>query len=414
MQFIIITKHKCFKSKAEVKHVKKKISAVALLFLLAFPAVNAYKIKHILPSNICLTQNKELEIKLGGFVNAVDENGAILKKSSLILEYPEKESYDVDLNLFGIVPLKTITVSAASCETICPSGDAIGVKIYTDGVCVTAVEKNSPADKSGIACADVITHLNDVKILNTAHFSTLVSENGGKEIKITLVRNSNTSNVYLKPVYQNGEYVIGAWVRDSSAGIGTVTYVDTLNQSFGALGHGICDTDTQALLTLMQGSVTNCNIVDSIKGQKGEPGRLCATLQNNDIGIIEKNSNLGIYGKLDTNMILKSEPMPIATRYEIHEGEASILTSINDDKPQQYSAVIEKVNTADENGLSMVLCITDERLLKETGGIVQGMSGSPILQDGKFVGAVTHVFLNDPTRGYGVFIELMLAEGKEN
>ena len=389
-------------------------SVIALLFLLALPAASAYKIKCAIPSDICLTQNKNLKINLGGFVKADAENSSFFKNGSLTLTCPENKSYTVDLKLFGVVPVKSVKVSAAADKSICPSGQAIGIKLYTDGVSVIAVSKNSPADKANIVCADVITHVNDEKIFNAVHFSTLINAGKGKETKITFVRSGKKEEVVLTPVYQNGEYVIGAWVRDSSAGVGTLTYVNALDNSFGALGHAICDNDTQLILPLMQGSITKCNIIDTVKGEKGLPGRLCATLDNSDTGEIIKNCSLGIYGKTDLKQITTASPMPIATRYEIHEGEATILASVDENGPAKYSAVIEKVNTADMRGSSMIIKVTDKRLLEKTGGIVQGMSGAPILQDGKFAGAVTHVFLNDPTRGYGVFIELMLNEAEKN
>lgn len=388
--------------------MKKKILSFSLIFLLALPTVSAYKIKCTIPSDICITQDKYVKINLGGFISGKDNTG--FDKNNLLLTCPSNGSYDINLKLFGIFPIKTVTVSAMENSTICPSGDVIGIKLYTDGVSVSAVEKQTPADKAGLCCADVITHLNDVKILNSAHFSSFLKENGNKEIKITFLRNNCEQNIFLTPMCRNGEYLIGAWIRDSSAGIGTVTYIDVSNQKFGALGHGICDSDTQSLLTLMQGNITNCNVTGSVKGKKGFPGKLCGVLENNDIGTVEKNSALGIYGNINANAVEKQKPMDVASRFEVHEGNASILTSIDNDKPQEYDAVIEKVNTSDESGMSMILKITDRRLLEKTGGIVQGMSGSPILQDGKFIGAVTHVFLNDSTRGYGVFIELMLKE----
>ena len=330
----------------------------------------------------------------------------------MVLSCPENSAYSVDFNLFGLVPVKTLKVSSYEDGLYMPSGQAVGIKLYTDGVLVIGLAENLPAYNAGIKVNDIITHINDTKVLNAVHFSALLNKNENAPLTLTAIRDGSTFNVDVTPVYTENEYKIGAWVRDSSAGIGTLTYVEAKTQSFGALGHGICDIDTGSTLTLMQGNLTDCEIVDIVKGEKGAAGRLCGVLSGGEKGVIKKNCELGIYGNLDPTAVYTAEPVPIASRFEIREGEATILATVDTGAPEEYSVYIEQINTADNSNTSMVIKITDERLIQKTGGIVQGMSGSPILQNGKLIGAVTHVFINDPTKGYGIFIENMLAEAE--
>lgn len=408
----ILTKPSGFKITAEVKRVKKRLTfftVFALLFLLALPSFSLYKLNKSIPSQISLTDDKRLEINLGTFVSAsAQADYCFSEKGRLFISCPENESYSVSLRLFGLIPVKHVTVSAAAEGVYMPSGQAIGIKLYTDGVLVVGLSENLPAYAAGIKTGDIITHIDGVRVLNAVHFSSLINKSGEKQTTISFIRGNDKCEVSITPVFSEGEYKIGAWIRDSSAGIGTLTYVNASDSGFGALGHGICDSDTGKLLTVMQGRITGCNIIDTVKGQKGSAGRLCGVLQTADTGSIYKNCAIGIYGSVDKEAVYTAKPVPAASRFEVHEGEATILATVDENGPEEYSVLIEKINTSDNSGASMVIKITDEKLIEKTGGIVQGMSGAPILQDGKIVGAVTHVFVSDPTRGYGIFIELML------
>ena len=395
--------------------MKKKFTLftiLILLFLLAFPALSVYKLNRTIPSDIYLTKDKNAVIDLSKFVYASGEANCVYNSGKVVLSCPEKSSYNVDLKLFGILPVKSFTVSSAENRTFMPSGQTIGIKLYTDGVLVIKINKNLPADIAGIQVGDVITHINGTKVLNAAHFSTLLNENKQNTASLTYQRNLSSYTVELVPQYSKNEYKIGAWVRDSSAGIGTLTFVSP-DGSFGALGHGICDQDTSDLLTLMHASVSDCEIVDCEKGKKGSPGRLCGVLKANDFGHLNKNTYNGIFGQIDKTRLSLKEPIPIATRFEIQKGNASILSTVDNNGVKEYSVTIEEINTASDAETSMVIKVTDENLLQKTGGIVQGMSGSPLIQNGKLIGAVTHVFVNDPTRGYGIFIENMLSEAEK-
>ena len=215
------------------------------------------------------------------------------------------------------------------------------------------------------------------------------------------------------------QYKLGLWVRDSAAGVGTVSFYEPSTKTFGALGHGITDIDTNELINIASGEFVTTRILNITKGESGNPGKIQGTVENqSNIGTIFKNSKFGIYGKVDNLSSLNidtSKEMEVALREEIKTGKATILCSLDNQTPQEYEIEIEK--TYKENNYdnkSMQIKITDQRLLEKTGGIIQGMSGSPIIQNGKFAGAVTHVLVNDPTKGYAVFGDIMLKQAKES
>ncbi len=228
---------------------------------------------------------------------------------------------------------------------------------------------------------------------------------------IEYVRDGKTNTVQIEPVYSPADkaYKLGVWVRDSIQGIGTVTFFDEETNRFGALGHGIYDVDTGGLMSLKQGHITSAQLTDIVKGEKGVPGELEGFIAADEVlGDITKNTEIGIFGDAKT-AAFTGDSYPIGVQTEVEENKATILSNIAGDTVIPYEIEIEQVNHfAKDNNKGMVIHVTDERLLEQTGGIVQGMSGSPIMQNGKLIGAVTHVFVNDPTRGYGIFIENML------
>ena len=242
---------------------------------------------------------------------------------------------------------------------------------------------------------------------------------GGKEIKVEYVHEQETKECSITPVKMNeDEYKLGLWVRDSAAGVGTVTFYEPSTKTFGALGHGISDIDTGELIDIASGEFVTTRILSITKGESGTPGKIQGTIENQEnIGLISKNTRFGIYGTVDNLSGLNidtSKEMKVATRDEIKTGKSTILCSLDNDTPQEYEIEIEKIfKNNNYDNKSMEIRVTDERLLEKTGGIIQGMSGSPIIQNGKFVGAVTHVLVDNPEEGYGVFADIMLKQSRE-
>ncbi len=280
-------------------------------------------------------------------------------------------------------------------------------------------KKYKPYENSGIEEGDTITKVNDVQINSTDDLVETVNMSEGKEITLEYIHDEETRECSITPVKQeNNEYKIGLWVRDSAAGVGTITFYEPSTRTFGALGHGISDIDTGELIDIASGEFVTTRILSITKGEKGTPGKIQGTIENQEtVGSISKNTRFGIYGTVDNLSSLNidtSKEMEVATRDEIQEGKATILCSLDNETPQEYEIEIEKIykdNNYDNK--SMLIKITDEELLEKTGGIIQGMSGSPIIQNGKFIGAVTHVLVDNPEEGYGVFADIMIKQSRE-
>ena len=305
---------------------------------------------------------------------------------------------------------------------VVPLGMTIGVRINTDGVMVLGTgsflgedgQTHSPGDgllKGG----DLIIKANEQPIDTKEDLSQLIAKSEG-DVTLLLRRDGNEFEVTLTPALaaKDGVRRIGTWVRDSTKGIGTLTYYIPETGAFGALGHGIMDVDTKKLITVRNGAIMPSTVSSIIKGQRGKPGELEGSVDNNQtLGCVQINSPSGIYGKLDPEFMatLPSEPVPISTRSQIREGPATILTNVVGNKVQEFEISIESINrTTSDDTKGMIIRITDPVLLSATNGIVQGMSGSPILQGGRIIGAITHVFVQDPTKGYGIFIETMIGQ----
>ncbi|MCH5199663.1 MAG: SpoIVB peptidase [Oscillospiraceae bacterium] len=319
--------------------------------------------------------------------------------------------------LYGVIPIKDVTVTQVSSPMLIPSGEAFGLKMLTDGVYVTeygnvdgAVSVRSPAREGGILVGDVIICANGQKVMSSSQLSEAVQLSPDRTV-LTVVRDGRELTVILTPEKSrnDGMYKLGVWTRDSCAGIGTLTYYDRENMTYGGLGHSVCDADTGQILPLSTGETVPVCINSVIRGINGAPGELCGTFMSaSATGSIELNTDCGVFGY--TNRIPGAESVPMAFKQEIEIGEATILTTVDGMTPQSYGIVIEKVNYNSDSAVkNMVIRITDQKLLSKTGGIVQGMSGSPIIQNGKLIGAVTHVFVNDVSRGYAIFAENMYA-----
>jgi stage IV sporulation protein B len=286
---------------------------------------------------------------------------------------------------------------------VVPSGEAVGVKIHTDGLLVVGT---TPEGKnSGIKTNDIIKSVNGTNVTSNEQLADIVNKYHDN-LSFTIIRNNEEINIAAKP-YQadDGIYKLGLWVRDSTAGIGTITYYNPQNNTFAALGHGICDVDTGNILTVKSGNILPCNILSVTKGENGNPGELNGSFDGEPIGEIMLNTDSGIYGNgsFDAN----AKALPVAEPSEVQEGNAYILADIDGGEVKKYDIEISKISH-NKSGKNMVIEITDEQLLSLTGGIVQGMSGAPIIQNDKLVGAVTHVFVNNSAKGYGTFAENMI------
>ena len=318
--------------------------------------------------------------------------------------------------LFALLLCSALVIPAqASSRTLIPLGKAVGIKLFSDGAMVVSVSgldgTASPAEGCGLREGDLLLALNGIKVASTEKVQQFLQENGVKPVTVTYSRNARVLETTTTPrLCRDGIYRLGAWIRDSMAGIGTLTYYDPATGCFGALGHGITDVDTHSLMPLSSGGIMEASIKAVKRGEKGAPGELRGdfTVQN-DVGDLTANTEGGVFGTVSDPAFLSGTALPVAESSQVHPGKATILSTVSGDKPQEYTIEILKVYPQGQPTRNLLLQVTDPRLLALTGGIVQGQSGSPILQDGRLVGAVTHVFLNDPTQGYGILMENMLS-----
>jgi stage IV sporulation protein B len=346
-----------------------------------------------------------------------------VNKHSLAIKGKAVGEDEIFLELAGL-PIKKVNVNVLKNFKVIPGGQSIGVKLNSKGVLVVGhhlVETNSskvsPGEQAGIKVGDIITELNGHKIEKMSDVAPYVQEAGeqGTPLKVTIQRENGTIKTKLYPKKDQSEntYKLGLYIRDSAAGIGTMTFIDPKSKKYGALGHVISDMDTKKPIVVEDGQIVKSTVTSIEKGSNGNPGEKLARFSSDHevIGDIQQNSPFGIFGNL--HKIIKNgkydKPLPIALSNQVKEGPAKILTVVNGDKVEAYD--IKIVSTIPQKfpaTKGMIIKVTDPKLLEKTGGIVQGMSGSPIIQDGKLIGAVTHVFVNDPTSGYGVHIEWML------
>ena len=325
-------------------------------------------------------------------------------------------SFTGTAQLFGIVPLKTVKLKTVAENSVVLGGEAFGLKMYTNGLIVvgfsdieTEQGSKNPARDAGIEKGDLLKTLNGVRLTKNSDVASLVNASGGAEATFTLEREGEKKTVTLTPVFSetDGKYKVGMWVRDSAAGIGTISFYEPETGLFVGLGHGIYDSDTEALMPAADGEIVNTTITGIKKSEKGSPGELYGIFdQDTVIGELHGNSELGVYGKLTS--AVKGDAVPIALKQEIELGDARLITPAIGGGKKEYDVRITTIVNDDKgSGRNMIVKITDPELLELTGGIVQGMSGSPIIQNGKIVGAVTHVLVNDPACGYAVFAEKM-------
>ncbi len=328
------------------------------------------------------------------------------------------EKYIGTLKFLNIIPIKNIEVNIISPVYVMPSGVPFGVKIYTKGALVISTSSvktlfglEKPWEKAGIVKGDVITHVNQEKIMNNQDLEKIIEKSCGQELDFKILRGDLEFNTKLTPVksVEDHNFHIGLWVRDSSAGIGTLTFCEKENNIFAGLGHGICDIDTLELLPISHGDIVEATVTEIVRGQQGAPGELKGCFTNSEsIGKIKINNQTGLYGTLEKSPESCFE-IPISPKQNIKKGPAQILATLDSNTPELYNINIDSVNyNINSPTQNIKLSVTDPRLLEKTGGIVQGMSGSPIIQNNSLVGAVTHVFVNNPAKGYAIFAETML------
>ena len=315
--------------------------------------------------------------------------------------------------LFGAIPVKEVTVASIKDMKLYPGGIPFGIKFFTKGVLVVGFddEKTNPAFAAGLRLHDIITQIDGKDISGTNKINEIIENCNGRSVCITFLRAGKENKITFTPKYSESEkkYTCGIWLKDSGAGIGTVTFVFPDSGVFGGLGHGICDGETGELISMQSGNVVGVTINGVVKGQCGTPGELKGYFNSSKSGVLLQNTDCGVFGVLgEIPVPIKSEPMSIGLKNELKEGKATILCTLDDNVRQEYEIEISEINRNATGNKCFTVKITDKELLESSGGIVQGMSGSPIIQNGKIVGAVTHVLINDPTRGYGIFIENML------
>ena len=324
--------------------------------------------------------------------------------------------------LCGAAPFGAgVTARAAggdsSARMLVPVGHTVGIKLFARGVLVVKLsDGGTPAKSCGLQTGDVIVKCGGVSVTSTEQFQTLLQENGGDATDLQIRRDGENVILSVSPQQNDqGQYAIGAWIRDSMAGIGTMTYYDPESGAFGALGHGITDVDTAQLMPFSSDSILPSTVKAVKQGAAGQAGELRGDFDlTQDLGTLSANTAAGVFGTVEADGFAASlsQALPVAAASEVRTGPAVILSNVEGDNVQEYDVEILQIVSNSADGRDLVLSVTDPELIAATGGIVQGMSGSPILQDGKFVGAVTHVLLNDPTKGYGILMETMLKTGE--
>ena len=388
----------------------------------------------LLPNSVIIFEGEELNLKTVVGLKIKRANGTnmpVIQASNLgeseqSSKYETAGTFELNLNLFGTIPVKEIDVNVIPKTKVVPMGNLIGAKLYTSGVLVVGMseiqgddqQKHKPYEGSGIEEGDMIVEMDSKKIANTDELVETVNSSKGKVIQIKYVRNDETITTSIQPIKsEDNEYKLGLWVRDAAAGVGTLTFYEPSTGKFAALGHGIVDVDTGDIINIANGELVTSNLVAIKKGEKGTPGEIKGSIDSGvTIGNISKNTNFGVFGLVSNKNNLNlngAKEYEVALRSEIQTGEAEIICELENEKKEQYKIEISKIYTSNNyDNKSMMIKITDERLLQRTGGIIQGMSGSPIIQNGKFVGAITNVLVSDPTTGYAIFGDLMVKQMK--
>ena len=384
------------------------------LWMIFSPTAQALR---ALPQTYRLSAGQRYALPMGvAALSSQDETLASWQGNTL--EARGEGEVEMTVNLFGLFPIGRMRAKIDGEKRLVPGGMAVGVALATKGVMLVGVSDvagKSPAQAAGLRAGDIISAVNGRELSGSEELVRLVSASQGAPLTLRFVRDGKEKNATLLPLQDaaSGAWRMGAWVRDSTAGVGTLSYYDPESGTWGALGHAINDADTGKLLPVKTGSLLKAEIVDVRRGARGNPGELRGSFLREKLvlGSIAKNTQLGIYGAMDQAFFnpLYPDGVPIGYQESVQIGPATILSTVDGGGVRAYQVEITQINRQLRPGQKgMVLRVTDQELLQKTGGIVQGMSGSPILQNGRIIGAVTHVFVDDPTQGYGLFIEWML------
>lgn len=396
---------------------KSKISKAASALLSAVIAgifgLTAYYDSRI-PDSFYVESGKELEIC--GF--------PAIKESTPFTAYAREitpSAKEVSLSLFGVIPIKNVEVQQKEAPTVIAGGEPFGIKLLMDGVMVVRLDgveidgkKRCPAADCGIREGDIIRCIGGKSVSSNKDIQKIINESGGEKLEVTFIRENRERTVVLESVYSKSRegYFAGMWVRDSTAGIGTITFIDKETGGFAGLGHPVCDSDTGEIVPVSSGEAVPVEITDVVKGKAGSPGELQGRFISSEAsGELVLNNKCGVFGHIEADMIeSEGREYKLGFKQEIKCGKASVLTTIDGTEPKMYDIEIKSIESqSSDSSKNMIIKITDEELLNSTGGIVQGMSGSPIIQGNRLIGAVTHVFVDDSSCGYAIFAENMLA-----
>ena len=417
------------------RRVKKVAVAFLILLLTAVIGLLLYGITRRIPSTLYFrarqSQSMDLGVPATGEVRAafLDGEGASSKAVTVDLSRPvtmhtaQQDRYDMEVRLFGIFPLKKVDIRVIEDQELIPMGNPIGIYLESHGVLVVGIaefetmdgRKVTPAENL-LQAGDYVLAVNGAAVPDKEELMRQIEGSEGRPVTLTIERREKRMDVVLQPALnQTGQYKAGIWIRDNLQGVGTLTYLDGEGK-FGALGHGIADVDTGAIVEVEGGTLYQTEIVKLRRGENGSPGEMTGRIIYDDsyvLGDIRSNSDRGVFGTCNDagKELAKGEAIPIGLKQEIQLGPAEIYCTL-EEEVECFEVEITRIRLEHDNvNRGIELKVTDPELLRRTGGIVQGMSGSPILQNGKIIGAVTHVLINSPERGYGIFIENMLEEG---
>lgn len=383
------------------------VITILILILIAF----AY---YFLPTSYFVTNESNITIRNIYSISCFEESDNQVNSSE---ETPMEKTVQEDITLFNVIPVKSAEVTRIQRKYVIPGGNIFGIRLYTSGVMivgmqniVTAKGSVNPAEKAGLKIGDIITHVNKEAVNKNKDIMRLFESSDGKGINIDYVRGEKSYSTVLYPQLSkdDNKYRAGLWVRDSTAGIGTMTYYDEENNIFAGLGHGICDVDTGEIMPLLGGDIVEAVVNSCAKSSEGTPGELIGAFSGSVTGNLVLNTAAGIYGNTIGEIKVNSEKIPVATKQEVESGKAYIISTIDGKTTEKFEVEVKKIFAGDSGYKNLVVKVTDSRLIEKTGGIVQGMSGSPIIQNGMLIGAVTHVFVNDPLQGYGIYAEKMI------
>lgn len=392
----------------KVIKVIRNLLIVTVSFMMSMMVYGFYTV----PDEIYSIPGENISVNDIYTITYSDEN----TQTAYSLRNAKAGKYNVDVSLFNTIPIKSSSLTVSERRYVVPSGEIFGLRLFTGGVVVVKTDSVdtsngyiSPAENAGLKKGDVIVKVNYQSVSSSNELAGIFANQQSNQFEIEFTRDDKLYKTTLYTSYSVSEnkYKAGLWIRDSAAGIGTMTFYDSSNGVFAGLGHGVCDIDTGEILPFSQGDIVSAKINGCYKGQSGKAGELCGTFSSGSTGVLLSNNEMGVYGILDS-VNQNSKAVAVAMKSEVRTGKAQIISSVDSNGPRYYDIEITKIYHSKNDTKNMVIKVTDKDLIEKTGGIVQGMSGSPIIQNGMLVGAVTHVFLNDPTQGYAIFAENMI------